>query len=150
MSDLTELYQEVILDHNRNPRNFAEVADASHTAEGFNPLCGDRLTIYLKVKDSVIEDVGFQGSGCAIFKASASVMTTCIKGQTRAEAEACFDRFRNMVMTEDNSEVDIMEFGDMAALSGVSRFPIRVKCATLAWHTFRAALEQKSTSVSTE
>ncbi len=150
MSDLTELYQEVILDHNRNPRNFAEVPDASHTAEGFNPLCGDRLTIYLKVKDSVIEDVGFQGSGCAISKASASVMTTCVKGKTRAEADEFFDRFHRMVLGEDNSAVDIMEIGDMAALSGVSKFPIRVKCATLAWHTYRAALEQKSTSVSTE
>ena len=150
MSDLTELYQEVILDHNRNPRNFAEMPDATHTAEGFNPLCGDRLTIHLKVEDDVIEDVGFQGSGCAISKASASVMTTCLKGKTLAEAERFFDRFHRMVTEEDNSEVDIMELGDMAALSGVSRFPIRVKCATLGWHTFRAALHQKGTLVSTE
>ena len=137
MSDLSDLYQEVILDHNRRPRNFHALADASHTAEGYNPLCGDRLTLYLKVNGETIEDVSFQGAGCAISKASASLMTDAIKGRTRAEAQALFERFHRMVTTPPDQPVE--EMGKLSSLAGVREFPVRVKCASLAWHTFRAA-----------
>jgi len=145
MTDLSELYQEVILDHNRRPRNFHALADASHTAEGYNPLCGDRLTLYLKVADGVVRDVSFEGAGCAISKASASLMTDAVKGRTVTEAQALFDRFHRMVTTPPGQAVEDM--GKLSVLAGVREFPVRVKCASLAWHTLKAAMaNEKQTS----
>jgi nitrogen fixation protein NifU and related proteins len=141
MSDLNDLYQEVILDHNRRPRNFHALADASHSAEGYNPLCGDRLTLYLKLADGTIEDVAFQGAGCAISKASASMMTDALKGRTVAEANALFDRFHRMVTTPPEQAVEDM--GKLSSLAGVREFPVRVKCASLAWHTLKAAMNNE-------
>ena len=141
MSDLADLYQEVILDHNRRPRNFHALAGASHTAEGYNPLCGDRLTLYLKVNGDTIEDVSFQGAGCAISKASASLMTDAVKGRTRAEAQALFERFHRMVTTPPDQPVE--ELGKLSSLAGVREFPVRVKCASLAWHTLKAAFSNE-------
>jgi nitrogen fixation protein NifU and related proteins len=141
MSELSDLYQEVILDHNRRPRNFHAIADASHRAEGYNPLCGDRLTLYLKVTGDVIDDVAFEGSGCAISKASASMMTDALKGHTIAEANALFERFHRMVTTPPEQAVEDM--GKLSSLAGVREFPVRVKCASLAWHTLKAAMAQK-------
>ena len=141
MSDLSDLYQEVILDHNRRPRNFHALADASHSAEGYNPLCGDRLTLYLKLADGTIEDVAFQGAGCAISKASASMMTDALKGRTVAEANALFDRFHRMVTTPPDQAVEDM--GKLSSLAGVREFPVRVKCASLAWHTLKAAMNNE-------
>ena len=139
MSDLTDLYQEVILDHNRRPRNFCVLADATHQAEGYNPLCGDRLSLFLKLDGDVITDVGFQGSGCAISKASASLMTDSLKGTAVRDARALFERFHRMVTTPPDVEVE--DLGKLSALAGVREFPVRVKCASLAWHTLKAALE---------
>jgi nitrogen fixation NifU-like protein len=147
--ELSELYQEVILDHNRRPRHYGELAAATHRSEGFNPLCGDRLTVSLRLAGDRIEEVNFQGSGCAISRASASVMTETLAGKSRAEAQRLFDRFHRLVTGEETG-ADVMTDGEMAALSGVSQFPVRVKCATLAWHTFRAALEGRPEPVSTE
>jgi nitrogen fixation NifU-like protein len=147
MSDLSDLYQEVILDHNRRPRNFHALADASHTAEGYNPLCGDRLTLYVRVADGVVADVAFEGAGCAISKASASLMTDAVKGRTVAEAEALFARFHRMVTTPPEQPVEDM--GKLSALAGVREFPVRVKCASLAWHTLKAAFGNQ-TRTSTE
>jgi nitrogen fixation NifU-like protein len=146
MSDLSDLYQEVILDHNRRPRNFRALPVASHTAEGYNPLCGDRLTLYLKVAEDTIEDVSFQGAGCAISKASASMMTDALKGRSVAEANLLFERFHRMVTTPPDQAVEDM--GKLSSLAGVREFPVRVKCASLAWHTFKAALqnEQKAST----
>ena len=141
MSDLTDQYQEVILDHNRRPRNFHALAEASHSAEGYNPLCGDRLTLYLRVNGDTIEDVSFQGAGCAISKASASLMTDAVKGRTRAEAEALFARFHRMVTTPPDQPVE--EMGKLSSLAGVREFPVRVKCASLAWHTLKAAFNNE-------
>jgi nitrogen fixation NifU-like protein len=146
MSDLSDLYQEVILDHNRRPRNFRALACASHTAEGYNPLCGDRLTLYLKVEGETIADVSFEGAGCAISKASASMMTDALKGRTVAEADALFERFHRMVTTPPDQSVEDM--GKLSSLAGVREFPVRVKCASLAWHTLRAAMasQQKAST----
>jgi nitrogen fixation protein NifU and related proteins len=145
MSDLSDLYQEVILDHNRRPRNFHAIGNASQTAEGYNPLCGDRLTLYVKLDGDTIEDVSFEGSGCAISKASASMMTDALKGRSVAEANALFDRFHRMVTTPPSEPVEDM--GKLSALAGVREFPVRVKCASLAWHTLKAALNsEKRTS----
>ena len=141
MSDLNDLYQEVILDHNRRPRNFHALADASHSAEGYNPLCGDRLTLYLKVNGDTIEDVAFQGAGCAISKASASMMTDALKGRTVGEARALFERFHRMVTTPPDQPVE--DLGKLSALAGVREFPVRVKCASLAWHTLKAAMKEQ-------
>ena len=141
MSDLADLYQEVILDHNRRPRNFHALPAASHTAEGYNPLCGDRLTLYLKVAEGTIQDVSFQGAGCAISKASASMMTDALKGRSVAEANLLFDRFHRMVTTPPDQAVEDM--GKLSSLAGVREFPVRVKCASLAWHTFKAALSNE-------
>jgi nitrogen fixation protein NifU and related proteins len=138
MADLTDLYQELILDHNRRPRNFHTLADASHTAEGYNPLCGDRLTLYLKVEGGVVRDAAFEGAGCAISKASASLMTDAVKGKSVAEAQALFDRFHRMVTTPPEQPVE--DLGKLSALAGVREFPVRVKCASLAWHTLKAAM----------
>jgi nitrogen fixation NifU-like protein len=150
MSDLRELYQQVILDHNKSPRNFHKVADANRTAEGFNPLCGDHLHVYLKMEGDVIRDVGFEGAGCAISKASASLMTSALKGRTTAEAEALFKRFHDMVTGSVDVEPDTEEMGKLAVFAGVREFPARVKCATLAWHTLNAAVKGGDKSVSTE
>lgn len=139
MFDLKDLYQEVIIDHNRQPRNFHPMAGASSSAEGFNPLCGDRLTVYLKLDGERIEDLSFEGSGCAISVASASLMTEELKGRTRAEAEAVFERFHHLV-TDREAPLDLEALGKLAALAGVREYPARVKCATLCWHTLRAAL----------
>jgi nitrogen fixation NifU-like protein len=147
MSDLADLYQEVILDHNRRPRNFHALAGASHSAEGYNPLCGDRLTLYLKVADGVVDDVSFEGAGCAISKASASLMTDAIKGRTVTEVQALFDRFHRMVTTPPEQPVE--DLGKLSALAGVREFPVRVKCASLAWHTLKAAMANE-TRTSTE
>ncbi len=146
MSDLRELYQEVIFDHNRNPRNFGRPADANRRAEGYNPLCGDKVTIYLKVEGGRIADAAFEGSGCAISTASASLMTEALKGKTEAEAERLFESFHGMVAGTGGAE----ELGKLEVLSGVREFPARVKCATLAWHTLSAALKNMPQPVSTE
>jgi len=142
MSELTDLYQEVILDHNRRPRNFHALTGASHRAEGFNPLCGDRLTLYLCVNEGVITEAAFEGAGCAISKASASMMTETLKGKTLAEADALFQRFHRMVTTPPDQPVEDM--GKLSSLAGVREFPVRVKCASLAWHTFKAALANEA------
>jgi nitrogen fixation NifU-like protein len=147
MSDLRDLYQELILDHNKRPRNFKELPDANRTAEGYNPLCGDKVKIFLRLDDGRVKDVSFQGSGCAISKASASVMTESLKGKTVAEVETLFKRFRNLVM---GKESDTDDLGKLVVFSGVCEFPTRVKCATLAWHALFAALQGKDNPVSTE
>jgi nitrogen fixation NifU-like protein len=146
-ADLQELYQEVILDHNRRPRNFRAL-ERARQAEGFNPLCGDHLTVYLRVDGDVIADVSFQGSGCAISKASASLMTESVKGKTAADAMALFERFQRMITSPPDSAID--HLGKLAAFAGVRQFPARVKCASLAWHTLRAALDSREEVVSTE
>ncbi len=150
MSDLSELYQEVILDHNKSPRNFRKLEDANRKAEGYNPLCGDQVTVYIKVEGDVIKEISFQGSGCAISKASASMMTASLKGKTKAEAEVLFDRVHKMLTGELEPKVDSPELGKLAVLSGVCNFPARVKCASLSWHTLHAALEADGIAVSTE
>lgn len=150
MEDLRELYQQVILDHNKHPRNFKKLDHPSHASEGYNPLCGDRVHIYLQIKDNKIEDISFEGSGCAISKASASVMTTEIKGKSIDEAKQLFERFRRVIMGENSSVADISELGKLAVFSGVREFPIRVKCAALAWHTLLAAIENAKEPISTE
>lgn len=147
--DLRDLYQEVIFDHNRNPRNFRIMTDADRQVEGFNPLCGDHLTLYLKLNDHIIEDASFQGSGCAISTASVSLMTEIVKGKTEAEAMDLFDTFHKMTTGKDD-EIDMQAIGKLAVLAGVCEYPARVKCATLAWHTLDAALKNEQNSVSTE
>lgn len=154
MSDLNDLYQEVILDHNKRPRNFRVLEGANRRAEGFNPLCGDRLTLFLQVDGDVIREATFQGSGCAISKASASLMTDALKGKTIDQAQSLFDRFHHMVTSAPdaaNIEGDFADVGKLSVLAGVREFPLRVKCASLAWHTFKAALKsEKPEVVSTE
>lgn len=150
MSDLRDLYQEVILDHNREPRNFCCPPDANREARGDNPLCGDKVTIYLTLEDGVVKDIGFQGRGCAISVASASLMTEMIKGKTAAEAQALFRRFQS-AMTGEEEVGGSDDLEKLAVLSGVREFPMRVKCATLSWHTLAAALEDAAEKkVSTE
>ncbi|MBZ5697416.1 MAG: SUF system NifU family Fe-S cluster assembly protein [Acidobacteriia bacterium] len=149
MPDLRDLYQDVILEHSKAPRNYHELKTANHKAEGYNPLCGDRFTIYLDLQDDSIHDIGFQGSGCAISKASASMMTQIVKGKSRAEVETLFDRFHKLV-TGQSANGNQYQLGKLTVFSGVSEFPVRVKCATLAWHTLRAAFEGKEEVVSTE
>jgi nitrogen fixation NifU-like protein len=142
-----ELYQEVILDHNRRPRNFRTIEEGRH-AEGYNPLCGDRLTVYLRIQGDRIQDASFQGSGCAISKASASLMTDIVKGKTIAEAEALFERFHRLITRSVEDPVD--DLGKLSVFAGVRQYPARVKCASLAWHTLRAATEARNEVVSTE
>ncbi len=149
MNDLRELYQQVILDHNRSPRNFREIANATKRVEGFNPLCGDHYTVFLDIDGDTIKDVSFTGNGCAISKASASVMSATVKGKSKDEATRLFDTFHKLV-TGDASSLDAADLGRLAAFSGVSEFPARVKCATLAWHTLRTALEGEKDTVTTE
>jgi nitrogen fixation NifU-like protein len=146
-SGLDELYQEVILDHNRRPHNFRRIADGRH-AEGYNPLCGDRLTVYLRVEGDRIQDASFEGSGCAISKASASLMTDSVKGKTLEEATALFERFQRLITRSIDDPVE--DLGKLAVFAGVRQFPVRVKCASLAWHTLRAAAEARNEVVSTE
>jgi nitrogen fixation NifU-like protein len=150
MPDLRELYQEVILEHSKAPRNYRELVAANHRAEGYNPLCGDHFSVYLELEDDSIRDISFQGSGCAISKASASMMTQSVKGKTKAEAERLFDQFHKLVTGRSPKNANQTELGKLAAFSGVSEFPVRVKCATLAWHTLHAALQGKQETVSTE
>lgn len=147
--DLRDLYQEVIFDHNRNPRNFRVMENANRQVEGFNPLCGDRLTLYLRVEDHVIKDASFQGSGCAISTASVSLMTEIVKNKTEAEAEQLFETFHKMTTGKDEG-VQLEAVGKLAVLAGVREYPARVKCATLAWHTLDAALKNRQQSVTTE
>jgi nitrogen fixation protein NifU and related proteins len=147
MFDLRELYQEIILDHNKKPRNFQKLDGANRMAEGYNPLCGDQITIYLQLDGDVIRNIGFQGSGCAISKASASMMTESLKGKTKAEAEVLFDRVHKMLIGEIDTKVDLHELGELTVLSGVCNFPNRVKCASLAWHTMHAALKGVAVSI---
>ncbi len=148
MSDLRELYQEVILDHHRRPRNQRRLEDANRKAEGFNPLCGDKIHLYLHVEDGVVRDIGFEGSGCAISTASASMMTEMLKGRTEAEAEALFEMFHDLVTGK--SDPDPARLGKLDVFTGVRDYPVRVKCASLAWHTLRAALQGSLETVATE
>ncbi len=150
MSDaLRELYQEVILDHSRQPRNFGPCDAANRTARGNNPLCGDRMVLYLMVENGVVKDASFEGNGCAISMASASLMTEMIKGRTADEARTMFELFRRLV-TDDDADIDMGELDKLNVFAGVREFPVRVKCATLAWHTLAAALDGKGEEISTE
>lgn len=148
MPDLRELYQELILEHSKAPRNYRELVEATRKAEGYNPLCGDHFTVYVRTSAGLIEDVSFLGSGCAISKASASMMTQSLKGKTTQEAKELFQHFHKTVTGAKNR--DSADLGKLAVFAGVAEFPMRVKCATLAWHTFEAALEGKQEPVSTE
>ena len=139
-SDLSDLYQEILLEHNRRPRNFRTLDDPTHQADGFNPLCGDQISLQLKVGDGKVYDVGFQGHGCAISRASASLLTQAVKGATSNEAMAMFDEFHKM-LTEPDAELDVDLLGDLEMLSGVIAYPTRIKCAILAWHTLKAAMD---------
>lgn len=148
MNELTELYQEIILDHNKRPRNYHAIDDATHSAEGHNPLCGDELSVSLRLNGDQIEDISFQGEGCAISKASASLMTTLIKGKSLQAAKEESTVIKQMLTSSEEPDVSMEELGDIIALSGVRRFPVRIKCATLAWHTFEAAVngEEETTT----
>ena len=149
MAGLSDLYQEILLEHNSKPHNFKTLEEVSHTSEGYNPLCGDQISLFLKVVDGVIDDVGFQGTGCAISRASASMMTQSIMGQTLEKAEEIFEAFHYMI-TEPGGELDLDTLGDLETLSGVNEYPTRIKCAILAWHTMKSALSGDSIAVSTE
>ncbi len=146
--NVRDLYQEVIVDHNRSPRNFGKLDNANHVLEGFNPLCGDRLTLYLNSDDERINDISFDGSGCAISVASASLMTEALKGRTIKEAREIFDHFHELVTTDN--QLDLEKFGKLAALAGVRDYPARVKCATLCWHTLNAVIHGQESPVTTE
>lgn len=150
MSSLRELYQQVILDHNKSPRNFRKMTDATRVIEGHNPLCGDHYTVYLKMAGDRIEDVSFEGAGCAISKASASVMSSMVKGKTRQEAEELFATFHRLVKGEEDALGQIDSLGRLAAFAGVSEFPARVKCASLAWHTLHTGLTDDTATTTTE
>ena len=147
MSELRELYQQVILDHNKDPRNFGKIEHANRTQEGYNPLCGDHLHVYLHVVtcegNTIIRDISFEGSGCAISKASASLMTEILKGRTRSEATEVFERFHKLVTVDNEEEIDLESIGKLAVFTGVREFPMRVKCATLAWHAMNSALSKE-------
>ena len=149
MSDLRELYQQVILDHNKHPRNFGELDGADRHADGYNPLCGDRLALYMNLDSNVITEVSFVGSGCAISKASASLMTDAVKGKTLAEARRLFDEFHSMI-TSSETPANLELLGKLAVFAGVRDYPTRIKCASLAWHTLRAAFENSHESASSE
>ena len=148
--ELKELYQQVILDHNKSPRNFRVIENATQQAEGYNPLCGDRLDVYLIVEDRIVKDVSFKGEGCAISKASASVMTSLLKGKKIEEAEELFERFHDLVTGKLGENPDLDALGKLAVFAGVQEFPVRVKCASLAWHTMMNALHNKEEKVTTE
>ena len=149
MTDLRDLYEEVILDHNRNPRNYQKRPDdTSHSAHGYNPLCGDEVQVHLRVSEGVIEDIGFEGAGCAISTASASLMTEALKGLSREQAKSLFDQVHELLTTDGGAPID--KLGKLMVLSGVKEYPMRIKCATLAWHTLHAALKDDGATVSTE
>ena len=150
MSDLRELYQEVILDHTRRPRNFGKLDGASAKADGFNPLCGDRVTVYVALDGDRLADVRFEGAGCSISTAAASLMTEALRGKTRGEADALYERFHAMVTAPPDAPVGGADLGKLAVMNGVREFPVRVKCATLVWHVLRAALEGRADPVTTE
>lgn len=150
MTDLGELYQEIIVAHNRAPRNFRRLAHPNRTAQGHNPLCGDRITLEVQLEGDRIAEVGFQGSGCAISQASASLMTEAVIGKTKQQAETLFHTFHDMITAPATTPVDVKPLGKLAALAGVRQFPVRVKCASLSWHTLHAALQQAAEPVSTE
>lgn len=150
MSDLRDLYQEVILDHNRRPRNFHRIEGADRTCEGFNPLCGDRLTLFVQLDGDRIRELSFEGTGCAISRASASMMTDALTGKTIAEAERLFERFHRLVTSPSDEPADTADLGKLAVFAGVREHPSRVKCATLSWHTLKTAIAGDSTTVSTE
>jgi len=150
MADLRELYQDVILEHSKAPRNYGALPAANHHAEGYNPVCGDHFTVYAVVEEGTIREISFQGAGCAISKASASMMTQSVKGKTVGEAQKIFERFHGMVTGHAPGNNGSPELGKLAVFSGVCEFPVRIKCATLAWHTLQAALEDKGEPVSTE
>jgi nitrogen fixation NifU-like protein len=149
-SELRDLYQEVILDHGKKPRNFREIAAANRRAEGYNPLCGDRETVFLDLQGDVLRDIAFQGAGCAISTASASMMTESLKGKSRPEAEALFQRFHDLITGQQNAPADAPALGKLEVFSGVREYPVRIKCATLPWHTMRSALNGEGAPVSTE
>ena len=149
MADLDDLYQEVILDHNKSPRNFRVMAEANRKSEGYNPLCGDHVTVYVRLEDGLIRDISFQGSGCAISKASASMMTAELKGKSESDAQNLFENVHKMLTGEVGSE-EAERVGKLAILSGVCKFPARVKCASLAWHTLNAALAGAAQPTTTE
>ncbi len=150
MTELRDLYQEVILDHNKSPHNYREMADASRIALGHNPLCGDKMKLYVRIEDDRVADVAFQGSGCAISKASASIMTDAVKGKTLAEAEALYGRFHDLLTGPPDVKADGAGLGKLAVFAGVREFPARVKCATLAWHTLESALKGEQIVAKTE
>lgn len=151
MSDLRELYQEVILDHSKNPRNFGKLEDADSEARGNNPLCGDNITVYVKTEDGVVTGISFEGSGCAISTASASLMTEAVSGKTVEEVEALFNLFHEMVTGDPSQKAEVpADLGKLSVMAGVREFPVRVKCASLAWHTLQAALGEEEKTVSTE
>jgi len=150
MSELSDLYQEVILDHNRSPRNYRKCDECNHHSEGFNPLCGDHIWVYINLDNDVIKDISFQGSGCAISKSSASLMTSILKGKSKTEAEELFGKFHDVVTSRIGSEQDLSTLGKLAVFAGVRDYPARVKCASLAWHTMLNALKDQSELTSTE
>ena len=150
MNDLQDLYQDIIMDHNRRPRNFGPVDQPTHKKEGYNPLCGDQIEIELKILDGIVVDVGFTGVGCAISKSSASMMTEEIKGKELEVVESMFEQFRRMITVKDQMDLDADLLGDLEILQGVSRYPARIKCATLAWHTLHSAIEGDENTVTTE
>lgn len=150
LRDVRDLYQDMILEHSKKPRNFRSLPQANRKAEGFNPLCGDHFTVFLQLENDTVKDISFEGSGCAISKASASMMTASLKGKTKSQAQELFVRFHRLVTSKATEAHDGVDIGKLVVFSGVSEFPVRVKCATLAWHTMLAALEEKSDTVSTE
>jgi nitrogen fixation protein NifU and related proteins len=150
LRDVRDLYQDMILEHSKKPRNFRSLPQANRKAEGYNPLCGDHFTVFLQLENDEVKDISFEGSGCAISKASASMMTATLKGKTKSQAQELFTRFRRLVTSPATEAHDGVDIGKLIVFSGVSEFPVRVKCATLAWHTMLAALEEKSDTVSTE
>ena len=150
LRDVRDLYQDMILEHSKKPRNFRSLPQANRKAEGYNPLCGDHFTVFLQLENDEVKDISFEGSGCAISKASASMMTTSLKGKTKSQAQELFARFHRLVTSQATEAHDGADIGKLVVFSGVSEFPVRVKCATLAWHTMLAALEEKSDTVSTE
>ena len=150
MNELRELYQELIIDHSKRPRNFHPLPDPEHRADGYNPLCGDKVTVYLNTEDGRVQDISFQGSGCAISTASASLMTETLKGRSRNEVAALFKKFHRLLTQDEAGTDDNPELGKLVVFSGVREFPLRVKCASLPWHTMNAALERKPETISTE
>ena len=150
MFDSQELYQEIVMDHNRRPRNFGSMTDSTATSEGFNPLCGDQITLFLKVSEDIVEDISFEGVGCAISKSSASMMTEGVKGKSVEEALTVFQAFREMITAKSDGSKDSEILGDLEILKGVAQYPTRIKCATLSWHTLQAALQGAEPNISTE